>query len=154
MTDCHKILESRQAIYEYYFANSTLVTLEYYEATGDTKNGEMKCKVNVEHAKTVLVFACPGVECAGGDFDLSDALAGAVADRRKTLTGELRCQGTRKRTTKEGVPCQTLLRYKLNLDYDRGEAEKGRTSRESPPPAQEENGPRADLAKGPSTPAL
>jgi hypothetical protein len=84
-----------------------IVTLEYYEATGDTKNGEMKCKVNVEHAKTVLVFACPGAECAGGDFDLSDALAGAVADRRKTLTGELRCQGTRKRTTKEGVPCQT-----------------------------------------------
>ena len=95
-----------------------IVNLEYYEATGNTKNGEMKCKVNVEHAKTVLVFACPGVECAGGDFDLTDALAGAVADRRKTLTGELRCQGTRKRAAKEGVPCQTLLRYKLNLDYD------------------------------------
>jgi hypothetical protein len=95
-----------------------MVTLEYYEATGNTRNGEMKCKVNVEHAKTVLVFACPGVECAGGDFDLTDALASAVADRRKTLTGELRCQGTRKRAAKEGVPCQTLLRYKLNLDYD------------------------------------
>jgi hypothetical protein len=95
-----------------------VVNLQYYEATGDTKNGEMKCKVNVEHAKTVLVFACPGVDCAGGDFDLTDALAGAVADRRKELSGELHCQGTRKRGPREGVPCQTLLRYKLTLDYD------------------------------------
>jgi hypothetical protein len=95
-----------------------LVTLEYYEATGDTKNGEMKCKVNVEYAKTVLVYACPGVECAGGDFDLTDALAGAVAQRSKSLTGELRCQGTRKRAAHEGVPCHSLLRYKLILDYD------------------------------------
>lgn len=96
-----------------------IVTLEYYEATGNTKNGEMKCKMNVEHAKTVLVFACPGVDCAGGDFDLTDPLAGAVAHRRKTLTGELRCHGTRKHLRdQEPVPCQTLLRYKLNFDYD------------------------------------
>jgi hypothetical protein len=94
------------------------VTLEYYEATGNTRNGEMKCSVNVEHAKTVLVFACPGVECAGGDFDLTEALADAIAARRKTLSGELRCQGTRKRSAQGGVPCQTLLRYKLNLNYD------------------------------------
>jgi hypothetical protein len=95
-----------------------VATLEYYEATEDTKNGEMKCKMNVEYAKTVLVFACPRVDCTGGDFDLTAALAGAVADRRKTLTGEVLCHGTRKRADKEDVPCQTLLRYKLNLDYD------------------------------------
>jgi hypothetical protein len=95
-----------------------VVTLEYYEATGDTKNGEMKCKLNVEHARTVLVYACPDVECIGGDFDLTDALADAVADRRKEAIGELHCQGTRKRGGKELTSCQTLLRYKLNLDYD------------------------------------
>jgi hypothetical protein len=92
--------------------------LEYYDATGITKNGEMKCKLNVEHAKAALLFACPGVECAGGDFDLSEALADAVAGRRKVATGELRCQGTRRRGDRERVPCQTLLRYKLNLNYD------------------------------------
>jgi hypothetical protein len=58
------------------------------------------------------------VECIGGDFDLTDALADAVADRRKEAIGELHCQGTRKRGGKELTSCQTLLRYKLNLDYD------------------------------------
>ena len=94
------------------------VLLEFFDATGTTKNGEMKCKLNVEHAKSVLWFACPGVECVGGDFELSGALAKAVADKCKVVSGELRCQGTRKRGDRERVPCQTLLRYKLNLNYD------------------------------------
>jgi hypothetical protein len=97
---------------------SLKVTLEYYEATGTIKNGELKCKLNVEHARSKLWFACPGVECLGGDFDLSKALAKAVIERRKVVTGELRCQGTRKRGDGERVTCQTLLRYKLSLSYD------------------------------------
>src|SRR5262249_40406364 len=79
--------------------------------TGTTKNGELKCKLNVEHARSVLWFACPGAECIAGDFDLSEALANAVAGRRKVATGELRCQGTRKRGDREVVACRTLLRY-------------------------------------------
>lgn len=94
------------------------VTLEYFDASGTTKNGELKCKLNVEHARSVLWFACPGVECIAGDFDLSDALANAVAGRRKVVTGELRCQGTRKRGDRELVACRTLLRYRLSLAYD------------------------------------
>ncbi|HZR17679.1 MAG TPA: hypothetical protein VFE51_10165 [Verrucomicrobiae bacterium] len=97
---------------------SLKVTLEYYDALGVTKNGELKCKMNVEHAKSALWFACPGVECARGDFDLSEALAQAVGERRKVATGELRCQGTRKRGDREKVPCHTLLRYRLELNYD------------------------------------
>ena len=93
-------------------------TLGYFDAAGTTKNGELKCKLNVEHARSVLWFACPGVECMEGDFDLSDALAKAAAGRRKVATGELRCQGTRKRGDQERVPCQKLLRYKLSLSYD------------------------------------
>jgi len=94
------------------------VTLEFFDTSGTTKNGEMKCKLNVEHANSVLWFACPGVECACGDFDLSEALAKAVAGQRKVAVGELRCQGTRKRGDREAVTCGTLLRYKLNLNYD------------------------------------
>lgn len=94
------------------------VTLEFFDATGSTKNGEMKCKLNMEYAKSALWFACPGVECLGGDFDLSETLAKAAAERRKVATGELRCQGTRKHGDRKPVPCQTLLRYKLNLSYD------------------------------------
>ncbi len=93
-------------------------TLEFFDSTGTTKNGEMKCKLNVAHAKSALWFACPGVECLGGDFDLSKTLAQAVAGRRKAVTGEMRCQGTRKRGDRDREPCGTLLRYKLNLAYD------------------------------------
>ena len=94
------------------------VTLEFFDAAGSTKQGEMKCKLNVEHARSVLWFACPGVECTEGDFDLSEAIANAVAGRRKVVNGEVRCQGTRKCGDRERVPCQTLLRYKLSLSYD------------------------------------
>jgi hypothetical protein len=94
------------------------VTLEFLDATGTTKQGEMKCKLNMVHAKSALWFACPGLECFRGDFDLSEALAKAVAERRKVATGELRCQGTRKRGDQEPVACGTVLRYKLNLNYD------------------------------------
>ena len=94
------------------------VMLEFFDASGSTKQGEMKCKVNVEHAKAELWFGCPGVECTCGDFDLSEALAKAVAGRRKVATGQLRCQGTRMRDKRMPVMCGTLLRYKLNLNYD------------------------------------
>ena len=98
--------------------NSLKVTLEYFDAVGTRKNGEMRCELNVKQSRSTLWFACRGGECVGGDFDLSEALAKAVAGRRKVATGELRCQGTRKRGDRERVACQTLLRYKLNLDYD------------------------------------
>ena len=94
------------------------VTLEFFDAAGRTKQGEMKCKLNVEHAKSALWFACPGVECMCGDFDLSEPLAKAVAQRQKTATGELRCEGRRKRSEREPVVCGTVLRYKLTLNYD------------------------------------
>jgi RNA recognition motif len=94
------------------------VTLEYFNAAGTTRNGGMKCKLSVEHARSALWFACPGVDCMGGDFDLSEALAKAVARRSKAVKGEVHCQGTRKRGDRERVACQTLLRYKLILGYD------------------------------------
>ena len=94
------------------------VTLEFFDATGTTRQGGMKCKLYLEHARSALWFACPGVECTWGDFDLSEALAKAVAGRRKVATGELRCQGTQTRGNREPEICGTLLRYKLNLNYD------------------------------------
>lgn len=94
------------------------VDLSYFDAKGLAKHGGMKCKLNVEHAKSALWFACPYGECVGGDFDLSGPLATAVAEGRKLVTGEVRCLGTRNRGDRERVPCQTLLRYKLVLDYD------------------------------------
>ena len=94
------------------------VMLEFFDAEGTTRHREMKCKLNVEHARSMVWFACPGVECTCGDFDLSQAVAKALAGRRKAASGELRCQGTRKRGDREAVACGTLLRYKFNLNYD------------------------------------
>jgi hypothetical protein len=94
------------------------VTLEHYDASGTTRQGLMKCKLNVEHARSVLWFACPAVDCAFGDYDLSAALAEAVAGRCKVAEGEIRCQGKRKRGDHDRVPCNALLRYKVNLTYD------------------------------------
>jgi hypothetical protein len=97
---------------------SLRATLDFFDAAGSTRQGEMKYKLNVEHAKSVLWFACPRVDCMLGDFDLSEALAKAVVARRKVVTGELRCQGTRRRGDREPVPCGALVRYRLNLSYD------------------------------------
>jgi hypothetical protein len=94
------------------------VTLEFFDAAGVAKQGGMRCKMNVELARSALWFACPGVECTCGDFDLSKALAKAVAGRSKVATGELRCGGTRKHGDREPVACGTVLRFTLNLNYD------------------------------------
>ena len=94
------------------------VMLEYFDAAGTTKSGELKCKLHVVAARSALWFACPGVECSCGDFDLSDALAQAVRGRRKVAAGELRCQGIRKHGDREPVACGGVLRYKLSLNYD------------------------------------
>jgi hypothetical protein len=95
------------------------INLSYFDASGVTKNGEMKCKLNVHQAKSILCFACPGGDCFGGDFDLTEDLAKAVAGGRKLAIGEIRCQGERKRGDRDRVPCHTLLRYKMTLNYDR-----------------------------------
>jgi hypothetical protein len=93
------------------------VTLEYFDPSGTTKHGEMKCKLKVGYARSALWFSCPGVECLGGDFDLTEALEKAVTKKLKLASGEMRCGGTRKRGDRERVACETLLRYKLNLVY-------------------------------------
>jgi hypothetical protein len=95
------------------------LSLEYYDAAATTKTAELKCTLNLGHARSALWYACHCLDCIGGDFDLSQPLANAVAGRRKQATGDLRCAGTRIRDGRgERVACQTLLRYKLNLNYD------------------------------------
>jgi hypothetical protein len=94
------------------------VDLNYFDSTGLTRNGGMSYKFNLEHAKSLFYFNCPNRECVGGDFDLTEALVGAVAGKLKTVTGEARCGGVRhNRERKERVPCQNVLRYTLRLGY-------------------------------------
>jgi hypothetical protein len=96
---------------------SLSVNLEFFNPDGLTRNGQIKYKMHVAHAKSVVCFNCPSGECVGGDFDLTKALAHAVAGRQKIAVGEMRCQGSRRKAKTDHVPCQNLLRYKLTLGY-------------------------------------
>jgi hypothetical protein len=96
---------------------SLTVNLVYFDCDGLTKTGEVRYKVNVHHAKSVFSLVCPSGECAGGDFDLSGAVAHAVTGRCKVAEGDIRCQGFRTRPKEDKAPCHNLLRYKLTLGY-------------------------------------
>ena len=96
---------------------SLTVELDYFSPEGVTRNSQIKCTVNPDHAKSVFRFDCANNECVGGDFDLSEALARAVAARQATATGEMCCQGWLNRTTIDRLHCHNILRYKLTLEY-------------------------------------
>jgi len=94
------------------------VTVDFFDSSGVTRTGGMKYKVNLAHGRSLLSFNCVHPECIGGDYDLTEQLAQAIADKRKVVEGELRCQGTRyNKERKQEKPCQSILRYKLTLGY-------------------------------------
>ena len=89
----------------------------HFKPGGIIKSKEIKFTLHPQHAKAVFRVDCANQECVGGDFDLSEALAEAVAKRRKTATGEMCCQGWASQTEIDQVRCQSVLRYKLTLGY-------------------------------------
>jgi hypothetical protein len=96
---------------------SLTVVLKYYNPEGLTKTSEIKYEVNIENAKSVFRFSCPNDECVRGDFDLTEELASAVAARRRTVSGEMICEGWRSKTTIDTVRCNNILRYQFSLGY-------------------------------------
>ena len=96
---------------------SLRILLEYCDPNGFTPS-RMKYTVNIDHAKSLFCFNCPTAECVGGDYNLSEQLSTAISAKKKMVSGETRCQGTRHYKDKRGsVPCQNLLRYELHLTY-------------------------------------
>lgn len=96
---------------------SLTVDLGYYGEEGDACSSQIKYTVNLDHAKSVFRVGCHNQECVRGDFDLSEAIATAVAEKRTSIAGELRCRGWRNRAGIDNIPCRNLLRYKLTLHY-------------------------------------
>jgi len=93
-------------------------SLEYFDADGTTRNAAITSKLNVEHAKSIIWFNCVHVDCVGGDFDLTKELEQAISSRRKSVRGEIRCEGIRHyKDLRESAPCGSILRYKLTLGY-------------------------------------
>jgi hypothetical protein len=96
---------------------SLTVEFEHYDPEGTTKNNCVRYQVNVQNAKSGFRFNCSNSECVGGDFDLTDQIAEAVAARKQLAKGEVICQGWRSRTTINTVRCHNIFRYKLRLGY-------------------------------------
>jgi hypothetical protein len=96
---------------------SLTVDLAHFAPESLTKTSEIKYTVNLAHAKSVFRFDCTNDACVGGDFDLSVALANAVAARHTLVSGEAICQGWRSKTSIDRAPCHNILRYKLSLGY-------------------------------------
>jgi hypothetical protein len=96
---------------------SLTVDLAHFAPETLAKTSEIKYTVNLAHAKAVFRFNCTNDECVGGDFDLSAALADAVAAHRTTASGEVICQGWRSKTSIDRTPCNNMLRYRLSLAY-------------------------------------
>jgi len=96
---------------------SLTVELAYFTPGSFTRDSEIKYTVNLANAKSRFRFNCPNEQCVGGDFDLSAALAKAVAAHQTSLTGEVICQGWRCQAAIGQIPCHHILRYKLSAEY-------------------------------------
>ena len=96
---------------------SLTVEFAHFNPEGVSRNRQIKYMVNAEHAKSVFRLDCYNSECVRGDYDLSEALAQAVAARQTTVTGEMCCQGWLNKATIDSVHCHNILRYKLSLKY-------------------------------------
>ena len=112
-----RVLNSTSLAEKFQRLKALRVDLAYYDPGRQARSSQLKYTVNLEHAKSVFRFFCQNNECVRGDFDLSQALADAVAAHRTTVTGEMCCQGWRNKTTIDTVRCHNILRYKLTLKY-------------------------------------
>ncbi len=114
-----RVEESVSLAQKYPNLKSLKGNLSFVEREGITKTAEIKYSANPEHAKSMLVFACPLAECYGGDFDLSAKLAQAIAKHQTKLAGDLHCVGIHKKASGEIVPCRSVLRFNLTLGYSK-----------------------------------
>ena len=96
---------------------SLTLDLGYFNSEGVTKNSQIKFLPNLDHAKSVFRIDCPNQGCIGGDFDLTDELAKAVAEHRTSVSAQMSCQGWQSKTTIDTVHCHNILRYTLSLAY-------------------------------------
>jgi hypothetical protein len=105
------------------------VEFSYLNPDGGSRNRQIKYTVNIERARSVFRIDCLNHECVGGDFDLSDRLADAVAARLNTVSGEMKCEGWQDKDSIDKVHCHHILSYKLALEYQRRSAAKSSAAR-------------------------
>jgi hypothetical protein len=111
--------EANRLAQKYPNLKSLTVQLKFGGRASVMSTTGMKYSLNLTHAKSVLVIACPSPECIGGDFDLTTKLATAVAELRTQVGGEMHCLGSHKHSAGASAPCRSLLHYTLNLAYSK-----------------------------------
>ena len=101
------------------YKNVTALTVEFgnCDSEGVGRCSQIKYTVNLTGAKSIFCFSCQNPDCVGGDFDLTNALARAIAEHRTEVTGEIRCLGWRSRHTMGSIRCDNLLRFRFVLQY-------------------------------------
>lgn len=106
------------------------VDLLYFGREMASRGHGLKYRANLEMAKSMLQFICPSGLCHGGGFDLSKELRSAVAGHRKTVDGEMSCQGSRDQETGKTAPCESILHFKMTLSFKtKAGARRGETAR-------------------------
>lgn len=89
-----------------------------YHGAGPAENARrVRCTFNLESARSMFCFDCDNAECVGGDFDLSQQLAAAVAERRSSVDGQVICEGWHNRKQIDQRKCHHRLHYKFTLAY-------------------------------------
>jgi len=96
---------------------SLTADLIYHGSGEGNSNRVMRCTFNLDQARSLFCFDCDNLECVGGDFDLTEPLAAAVATHQSEVTGELRCEGWRTKAQIERHPCHHRLHYRFKLKY-------------------------------------
>ena len=112
-----RVNDSANLAEKFHDLKSLTVDLAHFAPVSLAKTSEIKYTVNLAHAKAVFRVYCTNDECVGGDFDLSAALADAVAAHHTTASGEAICQGWRSKSSYDRTPCNNILRYRLSLGY-------------------------------------
>jgi hypothetical protein len=115
--ESQRVNDSVNLAQKFHDLKSLTVDLAHFDPERLAKTSEIKYTANLAHAKAVFRFNCTNDECVGGDFDLSAALADAVAAHRTTASGEAICQGWRSKASIDRTPCNSILRYRLSLGY-------------------------------------
>lgn len=122
--EAQRVAESPSLSEKYPELKSLTLESSYFNPQGVTRNREIKFQPNLDRAKSLFRVDCVNQDCVGGDFDLSAALARAVAEGEPTITGEMSCQGWRSKSTIHEIHCHDILRYKITLQYHPASARK------------------------------
>ena len=106
-----------QAIRSAYPAIATL-GLELHFEGSDTRVPADQVHVLHPPARAFFQFPCPYSDC-DGQFNLSDAVGGALATSRKSAVGVLECSGSRAKDHAGRQPCRLHLHYTITPQYSR-----------------------------------